>query len=288
MPSLPLWHTGLPQWNHSCWHDGPLAGKSNTRPLHRYARYFNSVEGNTTFYGIPDRISVERWQTEVPNDFKFCFKLPQVITHQHNLQHCQSHLTDFFRQMSPLQHSIGLISIQLPATFSPQQIDILASFLQHLPHDWNYTVEVRHLAFFNKQIEEQLLNQLLARHNINRTMFDTRWLFAEPQPDAVTQDALHKKPQLPLHVLATGQQPVARIISPLQWQHTDQWLQPWVTKVLQWIDEGRTPYLFFHTPDNAEAPQLARHFCELLVAKRPTLINPLNWPDPLQSQSSLF
>lgn len=288
MPTPPLWHTGLPQWNHSNWHDGPLAGNSNTRPLYRYARYFNSVEGNTTFYGIPDSLSVKRWQTEVPSDFKFCFKLPQTVTHQHCLQHCQRHLTDFFRAMSSLQSKTGLICIQLPATFGPQQIDILAPFLQHLPANWNYTVEVRHPGFFNKQIEEQHFNQLLATHNINRTLFDTRWLFAEPQLDDVTQDALKKKPRVPLHVLATGNQPMVRIISPIQWQHTDQWLQPWISKTLQWIDEGRTPYMFFHTPDNAQAPLLARHFCEMLEAARPSLTNPLNWPDPRQEQTSLF
>lgn len=185
--SPPLWHTGLPQWNHNSWHDGPLAGKSNTRPLYRYARYFNSVEGNTTFYGTPDSLSVRRWQTEVPNSFKFCFKLPQAITHQHCLQHCQHLLADFFRQMSPLQHNTGLICIQLPATFSPQQTDILASFLQLLPQDWNYTVEVRHPEFFNKQREEQQFNRLLAAQSVNRTLFDTRWLFAEPQPDAMLE-----------------------------------------------------------------------------------------------------
>ncbi|MCV6590248.1 MAG: DUF72 domain-containing protein [Marinobacterium sp.] len=263
-------------------------GDSTTRALGRYARYFNSVEGNTTFYGIPDSVSVNRWQTEVPDTFRFCFKLPQTITHQHQLRHCQPLVTEFLDRITPLQPRTGLISIQLPASFSPRQIDTLALFLQQLPDQWHYSVEVRHPDFFNKQHEEQTFNRLLAQYQINRTMFDTRWLFSEPADDLATQDALQKKPRLPLHVLATGQQPMVRFISALHWQSTNQWLTPWLKKVLQWIDEGRTPYLFFHTPDNNEAPLLAQHFCQLLEAERPALKNPLDWPDVMQQQSSLF
>jgi len=288
MNASPQWYTGLPQWNHPAWHDGPLAGPANTRPLYRYARYFNSVEGNTTFYGTPDSLSVERWQTEVPDDFRFCFKLPQQITHKLMLRHCQAELRAFFDRLQPLQARTGLMCIQLPATFGPQQIDLLASFLQQLPQDWQYSVEVRHLSFFNKQLEEQQFNRLLASHNVNRTLFDTRWLFAEPAQDEATLDALDKKPRVPLHVLATGERPMARIISPMLWQENDRWLRPWLNKVIQWTEEGKTPYLFFHTPDNSTAPQLARHFSEQLERLAPSLSNRLDWPDAIQQQSSLF
>jgi len=288
MRFCPPYFVGLPQWNHSDWESGPLSGHSTHRALTRYARFFNSVEGNTTFYGIPDSISVNRWETEVPDHFKFCFKMPQTITHRRGLHDTRHLVVEFLDQLHPIHEKIGLICIQLPATFSPKQLPILEAFLKELPQDWNYSVEVRHLDFFNKQAEEKEFNQLLAQLEINRTLFDTRWLFAEPQDDEITQEALQNKPRVPLHVLATGQQPMVRFISPLQWQHTDKWLEPWINKVIQWIDEGKTPYLFFHTPDNREAPLLARHFCQLLENTRPSLTNPLSWPDAMHDQSSLF
>lgn len=287
MQAAPKYHVGLPQWNHSGWHQHVLAGNPQSHTLGKYARYFNSVEGNTTFYGLPDTISLDRWKNEVPSDFKFCFKLPKSITHQAALRHCSGELVHFFNTMQALQDRIGLISIQLPAAFNPSELDTIKEFFRQLPQDWLFTIEVRHQGFFDKQDNEQRFNQLLMQHQINRTMFDTRTLFAYPKEDEITLDALQKKPRVPLHVIATGKQPTLRFISPLDWQQAIPALQPWLQKIELWIEEGKTPYLFFHTPDNQEAPELALYFCEQLQLRNPELINPLNWPLP-QTQDSLF
>ncbi len=34
-------------------------------------------------------------------------------------------------------------------------------------------------------------------------------------------------------------------------------LPPWLGKLASWLAEGRSPYLFIHTPDNSDAPLLA-------------------------------
>lgn len=47
--------------------------------------------------------------------------------------------------------------------------------------------------------------------------------------------------------------------------------RPWLTKINHWLDEGKTPYVFFHTADNYDAPILAKQFINDLQRKDITL-----------------
>lgn len=52
--------------------------------------------------------------------------------------------------MSPLANRIGQYWLQLPATFSPRDLPALWQFLDALPRDFSYGVEVRHPEFSRK------------------------------------------------------------------------------------------------------------------------------------------
>ncbi|GGO82143.1 hypothetical protein GCM10011348_22840 [Marinobacterium nitratireducens] len=281
-------YTGLPQWHHPDWGQSALHGSRQTTPLARYASHFSSVEGNSTFYALPDADTVQRWDADTPADFRFCFKLPRRISHDLKLRHCDTELRTFFDCLAPLGAKLGLLYLQFPANFGPDALPRLTEFLRQLPGDFRYGVEVRHPAFFAKGEEERALNRLLMETGVNRTLFDTRALFALPADDAETQEALQKKPRVPLHVIATGQAPMVRFITPLDYHAALDWLDPWVGKVNAWLDEGRTPFIFFHTPDNAQSPELARLFNERLAAVRAGVRGFKPWPDSLRQQETLF
>ncbi len=51
----------------------------------------------------------------------------------------------------------------------------------------------------------------------------------------------------------------------------DPFLTPWLDKVAAWIDEGRTPHVYLHTPDNRLAPELALRFHAGLAERLPGL-----------------
>ena len=279
---------GLPQWQHPAWEDSLHCISNHAHPLARYASYFNSVEGNTTFYGLPGHKSLKHWDQMVTESFRFCFKFPQTISHQAELRHCDKELASFIEAMTLLQGKIGLLCLQLPASFSIRQLDILAAFLKKLPADFHYGIEVRNPDFFRKDDAERSFNRLLIDHQINRISFDTRALFALPQQDPVSLDAQAKKPQLPVHVIATGQRPMLRFITPLEWEAGLPWLQPWIKKTAAWLDEGRSPFLFFHTPDNNQSPLLAEYFARQLNKIRPGSLSLPEWPQPNLNQESLF
>ena len=53
--------------------------------LKHYGEQFNTIELNSTHYRIPDAATVERWRDAVPDDFRFCPKIPQSISHARGL-----------------------------------------------------------------------------------------------------------------------------------------------------------------------------------------------------------
>lgn len=281
------YYIGLPQWKHPHWVQS-FQTDSQQSDLTQYAACFNSVEGNTTFYGLPGGDTLLRWQQATPASFRFCFKFPQEISHRAGLHRCETELEHFLSHMLQLEQRLGMLCLQLPARFGPDSLPLLDAFLQQLPAGIRYGVEVRHPAFFQGGEAEKLLNRLLIETGVNRISFDTRALFAHPAADPASREALQQKPQLPLRVLATGMAPMVRFIAPLDLEQGYPWLEPWVRQVLKWIDEGRVPFIFMHTPDNAAAPELARWFARRLEQLRPGIRGLTDWDRLPRRQPGLF
>ncbi|MDJ0918974.1 MAG: DUF72 domain-containing protein, partial [Woeseiaceae bacterium] len=72
---------GLPAWAFPGWKDRYFTDAPSR--LQSYAQVFNTVEGNTTFYRVPDEQTVRRWRDAVAGTaFRFCLKLPKTVTHE--------------------------------------------------------------------------------------------------------------------------------------------------------------------------------------------------------------
>ena len=78
---------------------------------------------------------------------------------------------------------------------------------------------------------------------------------------------------------------MVRFITPLDWQWGKVYLEPWIQKAVLWMQQGKTPYFFFHTPDNAEAPALAAYFVERLHQEVPNSCLFAPWPEQSQQDS---
>ncbi len=285
---------GCPLWAEPLWRGALYSSAADAdQRLHEYAQVFGAVEGNTTFYALPPADVVQRWASLLPADFHFCAKLPREVSHGDRLDANHPELLRFFQRMAPLEQRLGPIWLQLPARFGPQQLEQLSTFLDALPSAWRYAVEVRHLDFFRKDDNERRLNRLLHERGMERIMFDSRSLFASRDTDAATLDAQHKKPRLPVHALALAQQPTVRFIGGMDNQLSLTRLEPWLGKCQQWLEEGRSPILFMHTPDNRLAPELARLFHLRLRERMPELPAMPAWPgeqerDQAPQQTGLF
>ena len=257
---------GCPQWQHPDWHRVLPPGPS---PLARYSQVFNCVEGNTTFYATPSPDQCEQWRSQVPDDFRFVFKLPRRITHDQLLAGVGQQVEDFLGLLDPLRDVLGPLLLQLPPTFGPGHLDHLWRFIDSLPSPLTCAVEVRHPEFFDKGEAERALNRGLRERTLARVCFDTRALFSEPATDDATREAQQKKPRLPVHVLPGEAPPVIRYIGHPDLEANRPYLQPWVDRIAEWTLEGRCPCLFIHMPDNGDALQLARLWNQLLAERVP-------------------
>jgi uncharacterized protein YecE (DUF72 family) len=233
---------GCPSWSEPAWRGQlyPVDSHSNEF-LALYARVFNAVEGNTTFYAEPSAASVARWAQQMPAHFRFCAKLPRTVSHAGDLREQLDQAMGFRRLLAPLGARVSPYWLQLPASFGPQRLAELGSFVE----PWAagaLAVEVRHPAFFARGEEERRLNRLLHERGIERICLDARALFSCRSADAAVLHAQAKKPRLPLRPTAFSQAPQLRFIGHPELPANDPFMAPWLDKVAAWVEEGRTPH----------------------------------------------
>lgn len=257
------------------------------RELLAYRTWCTAVEGNTTFYGLPSPETVKRWAEDAPASFRFMFKLPGVITHEKRLRNTDADVAEALERLAPLGDRAAPWSVQLPASFGPDDLRVLDAFLGGLPLAQSWAVEVRHPEFSVGGGSERALNDVLAARGAERIIIDTRAVFAGPRVTAAEVEAFERKPRLPVRPVAIGDNPVVRFIGQTRPDANPEWWSKWVPKVAQWLGEGRSPTVFIHTPDNAVAPPLARQFHEEVRSLVPEL-QPLPEPSTAASQLRLL
>jgi uncharacterized protein YecE (DUF72 family) len=285
---------GCPLWAEPAWQGSVYTvGSDADQRLAQYSRIFGAVEGNTTFYSLPSAARVSRWAEMLSDDFHFCAKLPQAVSHCGALDARHRQLQMFFERMAPLEQRLGPVWLQLPAGFGADGLDSLARFLDGLPSAYRYAVEVRHPVFFAKGEVERQLNRLLHGRAVERIVFDARALFASQSKDVATLEAQQRKPRLPVHAVALTTRPAVRFVGGLDARANWIALRPWLDKCVEWLQAGLNPMLFMHTPDNRQAPALARDVQRALCERLPGLAPMPEWPGERQAaeqpqQAGLF
>jgi uncharacterized protein YecE (DUF72 family) len=265
-------HVGCAQWTHKAWYGRflPQSVPSGER-LTAYASWCNAVEGNTTFYAIPARRTVVSWAAQTSADFRFVVKLPRVITHEHRLVGADAELHAFLDAIEPLGPRAHALWVQLPGSFTPADTPALADFLRRLPDTHRYAVEVRHRAFFTDPGATRQLEGVLAGVGAEWVPFDTTAFFQAPPTSDAEREAWGKKPRMPLRQVALTDRPIVRYLGRDATALTVAGWQPWVDTVVDWLREDRSPTMFIHTPDDADAPGLARRFHDEVRARLPEL-----------------
>ncbi len=256
--------------------------------LHPYSRFLNAVEGNTTFYALPPASTVEKWATLAEPGFRFVFKVPRSITHDARLRDVKAELAAFVELLWPLGDLVGGLTLQLPPSFGPRDLDALDTVLREAPPVWRWSVEVRHPEFFGGD-GRRSLEQVLGRHGSERVVLDTQELFHRTPYSEAGREEWRTKPRVPLIAEPLTEHPIVRFIGSDHPELTDVGLQRWEQTIAEWLDEGRSPTLFVHTPDNTRSPALARAFHESVCSIVDGL-EPLPEPLPVDraEQGSLF
>jgi uncharacterized protein YecE (DUF72 family) len=269
-------------WTHKAWQNRFVA---HPLPAHErlraYAGWCTAVEGNTTFYATPARETVASWAEQTGPDFRFVVKLPRVITHERRLAGADDVLRAFLHAMEPLGPRAHAYWVQLPASFAPADVPVLAGFLRGLPAGHRYAVEVRHPAFFTEPDAAARLTEVLAAVHAEWVPFDTSAFFTGPPASDAERDAWTRKPRVPRRTAALTAHPIVRYLGRDDPERTAAGWRDWVEVTAGWLREGRSPTVVVHTPDNADAPALARRFHDEVRARVPELA-PLPDPTPVE------
>ncbi|WP_414941516.1 DUF72 domain-containing protein [Amycolatopsis sp. cmx-11-51] len=268
-------------WTHKAW-AGRFLPRSSTagERLRAYSGWCNAVEGNTTFYATPARDTVATWARQTDPGFRFVVKLPKVVTHERRLAGVETEMRAFLDAIEPLGDR-AVLWTQLPASFGPSDVDSLGRFLRRLPAGRRRAVEVRHPEFHTDARSTSLLERTLTDADAEWVPFDTTVFFQSPPISEAEQDAWAKKPRLPRRTRALTDRPIVRYLGRDSTEETVQGWGPWTEVVAEWLRAGRSPTVFLHTPDNDDAPALARRFHDDVRALVPGL-DPLPEPEPVE------
>jgi uncharacterized protein YecE (DUF72 family) len=145
---------GCSGWNYAHWRNGVFYPPrcAAHRWLQFYARHFDAVEVNTTFYRLPRETSVARWVAETPPGFSFAVKVSRYVTHIKRLLDVGQHLPLLYDRIRPLLRSekMGPLLWQLPPTFTCD-LDRLAGALEHTHDGHRHAFEFRHPSWFREE-----------------------------------------------------------------------------------------------------------------------------------------
>jgi uncharacterized protein YecE (DUF72 family) len=250
------------------------SGSRSVDFLSLYSQRLTTVEGNTTFYSIPDAKIVARWAAQTPDGFQFCLKLPRSITHQGLLAPMIPEAIAFLNQMKGLGDRLGPLFAQLPPSYSPANWEDLLAFLRSWQSDQApLALEVRHADWFKEPHASQL-NAALQDLGVGRVLLDSRPIYDCPDDPQLYSE--RRKPRVPLQQVITADFSLIRYIS-----HPDQnfnltFLQDWVSYIGNWLAQGKQIYFFVHCPVEARSPTNLR-LVQHILQEQGIPIPPLPW-----------
>ena len=143
-----------------------------------YARIFDTVEIDSTFYAIPSEASINTWRRRAPEGFVYSLKAPQEITHHQRLRECREILEQFCDRARGLGEKLGVVLIQLAPDFSPRSWNALESFIPLLPADIRFAVEFRDDSWLGEEYCDRTLD-LLNGNGVAIALVDSKWISRE-------------------------------------------------------------------------------------------------------------
>lgn len=134
----------------------------------------NSIEINSSFYRIPRESTVAKWALDVPNSFKFTFKLFREITHNKLVVFDEAKVRQFFKSINQVKEKKGCILVQFPPSVRLVHLAQLEKLLFCLREndknrEWHIAVELRH-----KELYQEELYHLVEKYGMGLVLHDRK------------------------------------------------------------------------------------------------------------------
>ena len=144
-----------------------------------YARQFDTVEINNTFYRLPEATTFEAWRRQAPKGFCYALKFSRYGSHIVRLKKPRDTIGKFLKRADRLGEFLGPILVQLPPNWKADP-ERLAAFLKAAPNDYRWAVEFRDrsLALRGGVCDSQpaRFRALHSRHDRRSSAAGYRWL----------------------------------------------------------------------------------------------------------------
>jgi uncharacterized protein YecE (DUF72 family) len=218
-----------------------------------YARYFDTVELNNTFYQLPASTTVDSWRNNSPSSFCFAVKASRFITHMKKLKDAQDSTKRFFSEVTDrLDTKAGPILFQLPPRW-PVNSDRLATFLSSLPPEYKYAFEFRDKSWLTPGVFD-----LLREHNAALCIHD---LGNEVTPREITSDFTYLRFHGPRAAKYSGSYSFSQ-------------LETWAQQIDNWCANLAAIYVYFNNDAGGWAVSNALQLQRLVDQKRDALVLP--------------
>lgn len=151
-------HVGTSGYGYKEWKGIFYPEKISPKEMLRfYSERLNAVEINYTFYHMPTERVLAPWAEQVPDDFAFALKAPQVITHLKQLLNVGEETDYFFRTLSVLGGKLGSALFQFPKSFhAKKNRPVLEEFLTLIPANVRCAFDFRSPSWLDTGIADLL------------------------------------------------------------------------------------------------------------------------------------
>ncbi len=222
-------------------------GTPTTAFLEYYARHFDTVELDTTFYATPRLNTILGWRQRTPAGFCFAAKFPQTITHEKALVHCAADAVAFVEAMQGLEQKLGPLLLQMPPNWGASGFDDLAAFLAQLPTGPRYVLEIRHKSWLTRETLPRLLD-LLRGHRVALCLVQHAWM---PRLDIVTAPFVYIRWLGRREDIPDDDFSHVRI-------NRDAQLDAWAAQIKGYLRAGLTVYGYFNNHYQGHSPASVR------------------------------
>lgn len=234
---------GTSGWYYNHWIDRFYPpGLPKSKWFEYYAKQFDTVEINNTFYHLPKEKSVQRWHQLAPKGFVYTVKANRYITHIKRLQSVSEPLERFFEIAGILKEKLGPVLYQLPPSLH-KDLDLLKGFIDLLPKRSLSVFEFRHKSWY-----EEDTFKLLAERGAAFCIHDLGGL---KTPRVITADLIYIRFHGPTGRYAGN--------------YTKKALKNWAEWIKDRISKVRAVYVYFNNDYNAYAVRNAKQLEERLL-----------------------
>lgn len=210
-----------------------------------YARTFGALEVNGTFYNLPSEAGLDAWAEQAPPGFVYAPKFSRFGSHMKKLKDPGASVPPFTERVRRLGAHLGPVLVQLPGNWRVN-VERLEDFLDALPDDMRWAVELRDASWFRDDVFAALEKRgvALVAHDM-----------LADHPQAVTAGFVYLRFHGP-NGDYTG-------------SYTPQYLGAHAKRIRAELDAGRDVYAFFNNDAQAYAPHDAQRLQRLsLTATR--------------------